>query len=150
MPEERKSQVVIEIKGVDLIIDKLGELGNKIEKEAWDELVRLSNAEIKERAKTHAPFETGHLKDNIKVWEDWNAGEIFVYADANYAEYLEFGWWLTKEQLAAMAMKGILKSDGEHHDYPQWTRIPFMKPAMDEGIPRLEEGLKNKVASLLK
>ena len=152
----------IDIKGHEEIKRMLDQTKKELVKEAYWELLRGSYDEILPKAKAYAPFETGILRESIKVSGGTGAIEdrkIEIFTDVDYGFWMEFGFWMTKKHLAAMAAKGILRPEKgmkpgysfwvTGSNYPHWVQNPFMKPAIDESVPAIKAKLEGKLKEKL-
>jgi HK97 gp10 family phage protein len=106
-------EVICDLEGLEEFKEALQQFDSALQKQVDEQLERWA-MEVKEYAKSLAPFRTGHLRSSIyaKI-NDWVAE---VGAEATYALFVEFG---TRYMQAH----------------------PYLYPAIQEHLPMLEQSI---------
>lgn len=85
-----RASMNVSFKGVNELSVALTDFSNM---DLVKEAVLLNGAELQEKAQRKAPVDTGHLKRSIGLSSDIASRglKVHVYANADYAGYVEFG-----------------------------------------------------------
>jgi len=106
-------EISLTLEGVENLQQALQSLDNILQQKIQQQLERWS-MEIREYARSLAPIRTGRLRSSI--YAKTSGWEVQIGAEASYALFVEFG---TRHMQAQ----------------------PFLHPAVEEYMPRLEEML---------
>ena len=106
-------EISLTLEGVENLQQALQSLDNILQQKIQQQLERWS-MEIREYARSLAPIRTGRLRSSI--YAKTSGWEVQIGAEASYALFVEFG---TRQMQAQ----------------------PFLHPAVEEYMPRLEEML---------
>ena len=119
------------LEGMQELLKKLETLGNEAEQVKQEALMAGAKV-VQEAASKKAPRDTGKLAENIVISDVKEDGIVDVGPDRDrfYGLFVEFG-------RKAGAKKG--------RKYPKADPHPFLQPAFEENIDRVQEDRKSVV-----
>lgn len=142
--------MAIEVKGLNELASKLASLTDKKE---YKRVLGQSLTIVERSAKEKCPVDTGTLRRNItsdvKVENDLIIGEVFT--TLNYAPFVEYGTGDFAENGDGRSDTPWRYKDAEgnwHTTYGQEPQ-PFMRPALQENLTKIENKFKQEVDNIV-
>lgn len=141
--------IVVKIKGLEKTQKFIVEFPKKLEKNIINVQKDFCSL-VQKSAKLRSPRITGELANSIKI--ELKNKEINVVVDSPYAYFEEFGFrphWIHSSMDNRMGRKvgDILGKNG--FIYVQWSGKPFIQPAMEIGLNKIDFMLENAVTKSL-
>nr|DAQ87219.1 MAG TPA: putative tail component [Caudoviricetes sp.] len=122
--------------------------------------IKKVTVEVQGQAKALAPFNTGTLRNSIKMNYDSNKKEGRVYTNLEYATYVEFGTGTKGNgtypnkniSISYRNTPWIYTPDGGKTFYYTKGQVaqPYMYPALQFGKSKAQEILKQEIAKEIK
>ena len=108
--------------------------------------IKKITVEVQGQAKGLAPFNTGTLRNSIKMNYDSNKKEGKVYTNNEYATYVEFGTGVRGNGSYPDSNKSLTYNQNWKGQVAQ----PYMYPALQHGKSLVTETLKQEIAKEIK
>lgn len=108
--------------------------------------IKKVTVEVQGQAKGLAPFNTGTLRNSIKMNYDSNKKEGRVYTNLEYATYVEFGTGVRGDGTYPDGEKKLTYNQNWKGQVAQ----PYMYPALQFGKSKAQEILKQEIEKEIK
>lgn len=108
--------------------------------------IKKVTVEVQGQAKGLAPFNTGTLRNSIKMNYDSNKKEGRVYTNLEYATYVEFGTGIRGNGSYPDSNKNLTYNQNWKGQVAQ----PYMYPALQFGKSKAQEILKQEIENEIK
>lgn len=108
--------------------------------------IKKVTVEVQGQAKGLAPFNTGTLRNSIKMNYDSNKKEGRVYTNLEYATYVEFGTGIRGNGSYPDSNKNLTYNQNWKGQVAQ----PYMYPALQFGKSKAQEILKQEIEKEIK
>lgn len=108
--------------------------------------IKKVTVEVQGQAKGLAPFNTGTLRNSIKMNYDSNKKEGRVYTNLEYATYVEFGIGIRGNGSYPDSNKKLTYNQNWKGQVAQ----PYMYPALQFGKSKAQEILKQEIENEIK
>ena len=140
--------ISIDIKGLEKVALALKDLSNKVLREAYWELYRVSQDTIVPNVKKHIKridlWDSGDLYNSIDStpvgFGKYKNRQILVHDGVPYGKYHELGFHFSKEFAEHAAWgKGMPELEGKY------MRNPFLRPGTYKSVPIIRRRLENVI-----
>ena len=132
----------IKIKGTKELQNLLKNIGTA----PLERTIKKVTVEVQGQAKGLAPFNTGTLRNSIKMNYDSNKKEGRVYTNLEYATYIEFGTGIRGDGSYPDSNKNLAYNQNWKGQVAQ----PYMYPALQFGKSKAQEILKQEIEKEIK